>query len=167
MADEAKPSSPSSSKLGKLFGPVFFGINLAILGGVVFYIYTQTLGFEPKSLSEQQALHELEEFHKELDTKPAVYTMDTLTTNLDGIPRRLVRLQISLEMLDQNGFEEAVELGAAARDSLMHLLNSKTYDELETVQGKLQLKNQILAQLNGYMKRGVVRQVYFNDFVIQ
>jgi flagellar FliL protein len=168
MADKAKSgASKPPMNLGKILGFVFAAINLSAMGAGAFYIYTQTMGYEAPSTSDSQALRELAEFRKTLQQQPAVFTMDPLSTNLDGVPRRLVRVQISLEMLDEEGFEEVLDLGAGARDAIMRILNSKVYTDLESVQGKLQLKNQIIAQLNSAMKRGVVRQVYFNDFVIQ
>jgi flagellar FliL protein len=169
MAEEAKTESSAKPpmNLGKVLGLVFAVLNIGAMGAGAFYIYTQTLGLETPSTSDSQALRELAEFRKTLQREPAVYTMDPLSTNLDGVPRRLVRVQISLEMLDEEGFEEVLNLGAGARDAIMRILNAKVYNDLESVQGKLQLKNQIIAQLNSAMKRGVVRQVYFNDFVIQ
>lgn len=165
---EAQTASPAKAlPIAKILGLVFAAVNVGVLGGGLFYIFTQTVGYEPPSLSETQALRQLADFHKKLEDQPAIYTMDPLSTNLDGVPRRLVRVQISLEMLDEEGFEEVMNLGAGARDSLMRLLNAKSFEELASVQGKLHLKNQIIAQMNGYMKRGVVKQVYFSDFVVQ
>ena len=38
---------------------------------------------------------------------------------------------------------------------------------VETVQGKLHLKNQIIAELNNELKKGVVKNVYFSELVVQ
>ncbi len=167
MSEAASAGAATPKNFGKILALAFAIFNLAGLGGAAFFVYTQTIGYEPPHMSEDQALRDLESFRKSLQLHPAIYTMEPLSTNLDGIPRRLIRVQISLEMLDEQGFEEAVNLGAGARDAVMRILNAKSYTDLETVQGKLQLKNQIIAQLNSGMKRGVIRQVYFNDFVIQ
>ena len=167
MSDAPAASPAKPLPVGKILGMAFAAINLAVVGGGLFFIFTMTVGYEPPNLSEEQALRQLAEFHSKLEDRPAIYTMEPLNTNLDGVPRRLVRVQISLEMLDEEGFEEVMNLGAGARDSLMRLLNGKTFEELASVQGKLQLKNQIIAQMNSYMKRGVVKQVYFSDFVVQ
>lgn len=170
MAEAAEgssaPAKPSGSAT-KILGFAFAGLNLAVVGGATFYIFTQTMGYEPPRMSEQEAVRELAEFHHRLEKEPAMYTMEPFTTNLDGVPRRLIKVKMSLEMLDQEGFEEVITLGAQSRDSIMKILNAKTYDEIQTVQGKLHLKNQIIAQLNEFMKRGVVRQVFFSEFVVQ
>ena len=93
--------------------------------------------------------------------------METFNTNLNGIPRRMIRAAVTLEMLDDEGFEEVVLLGAEARDSVLKILNSKQFDEIESVQGKLLLKNQIITQVNGFLRKGVVKNVYFSDLVVQ
>jgi flagellar FliL protein len=49
----------------------------------------------------------------------------------------------------------------------MRILNGKTFEDVETVQGKLHLKNQIVAQLNSELKKGVVKNVYFSELVVQ
>ena len=93
--------------------------------------------------------------------------MDPFNTNLEGVPRRLVRMEVNLEMLDQEGFEEVITKSPQARDSIMRLLNGKTFNDVETVQGKLHLKNQIMGDLNAFLEKGIVKNVYFTEFVVQ
>ena len=70
-------------------------------------------------------------------------------------------------MLDKDGFEEVVRNSPAARDSIVRILNSKTYDDIETIQGKLFLKDQIAVTLNRSLDEGVVKDVYFGEFLVQ
>ncbi|MGZ3722840.1 MAG: flagellar basal body-associated FliL family protein [Bdellovibrionales bacterium] len=49
----------------------------------------------------------------------------------------------------------------------MRILNGKAFNDVETVQGKLHLKNQIISDLNQSLKKGVVKNVYFNELVVQ
>lgn len=167
MAEEKSQGEGKKRDMGKLFGFAFIGINLAGLGLGAFLVFTSTLGHESPKLTENQAQKELEEFEKSLRGEPVLYTMKQFNTNLDGVPRRLIRMELSLEMLDEEGFEEVVSLGPQARDAIVRIINSKQYADLETVQGKLQLKSQIASELNDFLKVGVVKDVYFSDLVIQ
>lgn len=151
----------------KMMGFVFIAINMVFMLGGTFFVYTQTLGHHEPVTHNEDAERQLASFEETLRKEPVFYTMDTFNTNLDGVPRRLVRMEITLEMLDAEGFEEVIGMGAIGRDAIVRILNAKAYDQLETVQGKLHLKNQIIAQLNSFMKEGVVRNIYFNDFVVQ
>ena len=44
--------------------------------------------------------------------------------------------------------------------------NDSTVDELETIQGKLFLKDKIVAEVNQILDKGLVKDVYFTDFVM-
>ncbi len=165
MADEANSKPPKDFK--KVLTFAFMGLNLAVLGAGAYLVYVSTLGFEQKGVFEEQAKKELETFEESLRGQPVLYTMQPFNTNLDGLPRRLVRLELSLEMMDEEGYEEVIGIVPQARDSIMRILSAKTFTDVETIQGKLSLKNQIVAELNGSLKKGVVKNVYFSELVVQ
>jgi flagellar FliL protein len=152
---------------GKLLTLLFMVVNLATLGGGAFLVYSSTLGFHPPVITEKDAEVELKKKQEGQEANPVVYTMDPFVVNLEGQPRRIIRTVLSLEMLDEDGFEEVVRLGAKTRDSIVRLLNGKSYSDVETVQGKLFLKDQIASILNQELKTGVVKDVFFNEFVVQ
>lgn len=166
MADAAAESKPPKD-IKKLLSFVFAGVNLVALGLGAYLVYASTLGVTSKKLSNEQAERELASFEESLRGNPVLYTMQAFNTNLDGVPRRLIRLDLSLEMMDEEGFEEVIGIDPQARDAIMRILNGKTFNDVETVQGKLHLKNQIIAELNTELKKGVVKNVYFNELVVQ
>lgn len=165
MADAVQEKPKRDFKKILLFG--FVGLNVAVLGAGAYLVFASTIGYHPKSLSDQEAARELASFEESLHGDPVLYTMARFDTNLDGLPRRMVRLELSLEMMDEEGYEEVIGIVPEARDSIMRIINSKTYDDVETVQGKLHLKNQIVAELNSSLRKGVVKNVYFNELVVQ
>jgi flagellar FliL protein len=165
MAEAESTKPPRDFK--KILTFAFMGINLIVLGLGAYLVYISTVGFVPKSLSDQQADRELASFEESLRGDPVLYTMAPFNTNLEGVPRRLIRLDLSLEMMDEEGYEEVIGIVPEARDSIMRILNGKTFEDVETVQGKLHLKNQIVAQLNSELKKGVVKNVYFSELVVQ
>jgi len=165
-AAAAAPEKPKRD-MKKVFTLLFAVVNLAVLGGGSFLVYKSTLGVENKKLSEEQAERDLASFEDSLRGNPVLYTMQPFNTNLDGVPRRLIRVDMSLEMMDEEGYEEVIGITPQARDAVMRILNGKTFGDIETVQGKLHLKNQIVTDLNASLKKGVVKNVYFNDFVVQ
>lgn len=165
MADAA-PEAPKRD-MKKLFTFVFMAVNLAVLGTGSYLVYVSTLGVKQASLSNEQAERDLASFEETLRGDPVLYTMAPFNTNLDGVPRRLVRVELSLEMMDEEGYEEVIGIVPQARDSIMRILNSKSFSDIETVQGKLHLKNQVVADLNASLRKGVVKNVYFNELVVQ
>lgn len=166
MAEEQQSKGPKID-FKKVLTYAFVALNLSGLGVGSFLVYSATLAVETKKLSNQEAERELASFEETLRGDPVLYTLAPFNTNLDGVPRRLIRLEMSLEMIDEEGFEEVIGITPQARDSVMRILNGKTFNDVETVQGKLHLKNQIIAELNGALDKGVVKNVYFSALVVQ
>ncbi|MGZ6479851.1 MAG: flagellar basal body-associated FliL family protein [Bdellovibrionales bacterium] len=167
----AAPASIADAKpprdFKKILTLVFAFLNLTVLGAGSYLVYSATLGVENKKLSNEQAERNLASFEESLRGNPVLYTMSPFNTNLEGVPRRLIRLDLSLEMMDEEGYEEVIGISPQARDSIMRILNGKSFTDVETVQGKLHLKNQIISDLNQSLKKGVVKNVYFNELVVQ
>ena len=153
--------------VAKILLPLLALLNLGVLGGGGFLVYSATLGFHPPMLSEDEAQEELKGKREIASVEPVVFTMPAFTVNLAGTPRRLIRIEMAFEMLDKDGFEEIVRNSPAARDTIMRILNEKTFDQVETIQGKLFLKDQIAVTLNQSLKSGVVKDIYFNQFLVQ
>ena len=166
MADENNQPAPAKPKTSPL--PMLFALlNILFMGAGGYYIFTHTLGYVPPNAKEEQLARDLASFRKSLNQEPMLYSMKTFTTNLNESSRRTLRMELTLEMLDAEGFEEVFQVDAKARDAITKLLNGKAYGEVETVQGKLQLKNEIIGQVNGFLDLGVVRNVYFTEFIVQ
>lgn len=161
--EEAKPKID----IKKILSLVFLVANLVVVGGGAYLVYAGTLGHKTAKATEEELNAEMIELRKTLEEPSIYYSMEPLNTNLDGLPRRFVRLEMSVEMYDKEGFEELVSLGGESRDAIMRILNAKKFNELETVQGKLHLKNEVVAHLNEALKRGVVKNVYFTKFQVQ
>ncbi len=168
--NEAQPAATEAKASGgsaKTMGLVFAIVNIALMGGGLFMAYKGTLGKEVKVIRNEELNKELEEFKKSLQTESVTYSMKTFNANLNGIPRRMVRVDVSLEMLDAEGFEEVIVQEAEVRDSIIRILNAKRFYDIESVQGKLHLKNEIITKVNSYLEKGVVKNVYYTDFVVQ
>ncbi len=172
--DKSSKSAEGGSGGGKkfdlskiLFG-VFVAADLVALATGAVLTYKATLGWVRPSVREPAAIAALKQERVTEGVRDSVlYTMPTFTVNLGGQPKRVIRVELTLEMLDKDGFEEIVTNSPAARDSIVRILNDKTYDDIETIQGKLFLKDQIAVTLNKSLKEGVVKDVYFNEFLIQ
>lgn len=170
MAEEMESQGGEKPGFGKFLLPLFAVFNLAVVGAGAFLAYKGTLGHKPPVLREPAALEELKSDRtSSLDgvREPITYTMPAFTVNLAGTPRRVIRVEMTFEMLDKEGFEEIVRNSPRVRDEIMRILNRKTFDDIETIQGKLALKDQIAANLNQSLRSGVVKDIYFNEFLVQ
>lgn len=167
MAEPKAEAKAPRTDIKKILTFAFMGLNLIVLGAGTYLVYMSTLGVEFKKLSNEQAERDLASFEESLRGNPVIYAMPPFNTNLNGVPHRMVRMEMSLEMIDEEGYEEIIGIFPKARDSIMHILNGKEFSDIESVQGKLQLKNQIITKINEELAKGVVKNIYFSDFVVQ
>ena len=165
MAEENNEQKPKKS--GKMLGLVFAVVNIAFMAGALFVVYSSTLGNQVHAVHNEQLEKQMEEFYETYEQGPVMYKMETFNANLYGLPQRMIRMDVTLEMLDAQGFEEVILKKAKTRDSMIRVMNSMRFDQIESVQGKLKLKNEIIASLNSVLENGVVKNVYFSDFVVQ
>lgn len=173
MAEEKKDGQGAAKKslnVGLVMKLAFAVLNLGVVGSGAYLVYASTLGWKSPVITEQDLRTEEEKLAESgRQLEPYVYTMDRFTVNLGGEPRRTIQVEVNLEMLNQDGFEEVIntENRARARDKIVRVLNEKNFSELETIQGKLFLKDRIALEVNGLLKQGVVKDVFFSQFVVQ
>ena len=150
-----------------IFFIIFSTINIAVLGVGTYIIYASTLGHEAAMITEKQ-MREPANLKEKFAQSPMVYTMDKFVVNLACLPKRTIRIQVNLYMIGPESFQEIMDVDnrAKARDKIVRILNEKTFDDLETIQGKLFLKDKIVVDINKILDKGLVKDVYFTDFVM-
>jgi len=173
MADKAPEAAAEKKPLDiKLILTIVFAlVNVGVAGYGLFLTYKSTLGWTRPEITEEQLAEDKKKAEEAGDTEATgyVYTMDKFTVNLGGEPKRTIRLEVNLSMLGKEGFEEIIDPDrrAIARDKIIKILNEKSYTDLETIQGKLFLKDTIAMEVNSILNKGIVKDVFFTDFVAQ
>ncbi|MCA9489855.1 MAG: flagellar basal body-associated FliL family protein [Myxococcales bacterium] len=106
---------------------------------------------------------------KFLDPKGrSVVNLGAFTVNLRGSGGgRLLRAEVQLEV--ENRQLEAVESNKPPlRDAVLTLASDYTYADLEGVDGKTHLRDEMLARVNGVLDdRAQIKRVYFTEFIVQ
>jgi flagellar FliL protein len=80
---------------------------------------------------------------------------------------RYLKTTVQLELNGKPMVKKAKERQPQLRDALIILLSNQSVEGLQTMQGKYELKRQMVARLNNLLGDGAVRNVYFTEFVIQ
>ncbi len=97
-----------------------------------------------------------------------LYPLDTFTVNLKSdAGRRYLKVTMSLEL---DGEELSLELdnkSPVLRDKIIRILSSKTLEEISSKKGKQKVSNQIMNTLNAMTTDGLIKGIYFTEFVIQ
>jgi len=94
-----------------------------------------------------------------------VVPFDDFTINLRGTGGgRVLRLEVAAEV------DEAVltERMPVLRDAVVTLASDYTYNDLEGLDGKMRLRDELLARLNTSLEQEAkVKRVYFTNFTVQ
>lgn len=94
--------------------------------------------------------------------------MDDFIVNiLDAEGTRYLKVSMTLELLTPEGLKEIEERKAQVRDTILLYLGSKSFDEIRDLQGKLQLRADLIGKLNALLTKGKIKTIYFTDFVVQ
>ncbi|MGZ3804917.1 MAG: flagellar basal body-associated FliL family protein [Pseudobdellovibrionaceae bacterium] len=168
-SDKQEQPAAKAKNLGLILTIVFAVLNMGVIGGGAYLVYASTLAWQSPKITEEMLQTNMSSQSEDERYAPYIFTMDKFTVNLGGEPKRIIRLEVSLQMLGKEGYEEIMnpDSRAKARDKIVRVLNDKTFSELESIQGKLFLKDAIAMEVNSVLKEGVVKDVFFSDFVIQ
>jgi flagellar FliL protein len=85
---------------------------------------------------------------------------------LDNDGTRYLKAAMTLEV-EGSGTEEIDKRMPQLRDAVLLVAGNKTYDELRDLQGKLQLRAEMLGRINEILRNSRVKRIYFTEFVVQ
>jgi flagellar protein FliL len=86
---------------------------------------------------------------------------------LDIEGTRYLKAAITLEVDGNEAIKEANERMPQIRDGILLLVSNKTFGEVSDLQGKLQLRAELINEVNSALRRGKVQKIYFTEFVVQ
>ena len=97
-----------------------------------------------------------------------VYPLDPFIVNLaDPVGNRYLKVKVALQ-LDSALLQAEVETKIPQiRDGFLILLSSKSLSQINTTEGKLKLRSELLHRVNQVLKKGRVTTLYFTEFVVQ
>lgn len=98
---------------------------------------------------------------------PLVELKDFIVNILDEQETRYLKASLTLELTGPEAAAEVEQRMPQVRDAVILLIGSKTFGELGDLQGKLQLRAELGAQINSFLKTGKVKNIYLTDFVVQ
>ncbi|MBV5338281.1 MAG: flagellar basal body-associated FliL family protein [Deltaproteobacteria bacterium] len=97
-----------------------------------------------------------------------IFPLEPFIVNIyDGQELRYLKVKVELEMVGPAVKGEIEGRLAPIRDSVLILLSAKTLQDIQDVQGKNALKDEILGAINKNIPPGKISKVYFTDFVVQ
>ena len=101
-------------------------------------------------------------------TAANIFPLEPFIVNIyDGQELRYLKVKVEMEMASPAVKAELDGRLAPIRDAILVLLSSKTMQDIQDIQGKNQLKEDIMAAVNKHIPPGLIAKIYFTDFVVQ
>jgi len=156
--EDEKETKPKKSTSNKNLFLIIGIIVVALAGGVV--AYTMLTGGKSDS-------HESKKNDKDKkEVKTALIALDSFVLNL-AEQGRFLKVTMQLELVDATNQPLVTEKMPQLRDSIITLMSSKSVESVSSLEGKLQLKDELLLRANQTMGKDLFKNLYFTEFVMQ
>jgi flagellar FliL protein len=153
--DADDEQAPKKSKL-KL---IIIGVAILLIGTGGFFGYSKY-----KKVKEEKAEA------KKTEKTSIICPLKSFVVNLldkKGVGKRYLKVTIQLEVGQEEDRLLIENHNPQLRDTILLLLSSQTLKEINTMEGKLELKQALLSRMIQILGDGVVRRIYFTEFVVQ
>jgi flagellar FliL protein len=144
-------------------------ILLYVAGGILLIVLVTGISFLV-SKSVQESSFEKSQDIVSAPPPPALSSFELppfAKTTADAEPRFM---KINMALAFKPNLELSAELGKR-KDQIQHIINillqSKKYEDLNTVSGQVALAEEIKAHVNTILAIGKIEEVYFKEFLVQ
>lgn len=177
MAEQAKTQDAPPQDKKKLFIMIGAAVALLAIGAGAAFFMGGSKGekaahgeakVEAKAEAKSEGGHGEAKGGEGAATSSSVYPLEPFIVNIyDGQEMRYLKLKVEFELANVQAKPELDAKVAPLRDAILILLTTKTLQEIQDLQGKNQLREQILAAVGKIVPPSKVTKVYFTDFVVQ
>lgn len=108
-----------------------------------------------------------EEEEVDIASLGTVTELPSFIVNLSGGTGRYLKVTIVLKLSAERVTEEIKNREPQIKDAVITVLSSKSPEEILSVQGKYDLKGEIIKRINTFLATGVVKELFFVEFVVQ
>jgi flagellar FliL protein len=178
MADEPKKeevkTEPPKKGKSKLLMIILAGAIAVsgIGGGVWYFLSSKSADSKSSENNKEQAKSESKSESKKeggkRDANNPIFGLDPFVVNLIN-PQQVqyLKVTIKLQLKSEETVKEITDHLPQVRDTILILLSSKDYASIKTVEGKMELRDEIIERVNTVLKGEKAKAAYFTDFVVQ
>jgi flagellar FliL protein len=154
--DEVKEKEEEKPKKPKL-KLIIIGVIVLLLGAGGFFGYSKYKKANEKDTEKEEQVS-------------IIIPLRSFVVNLfdkKGIGKRYLKISMELEVAKE---EDKLKIDShipQLRDTVLILLSSQTLKDINTMEGKLELKHEILLRMNQMLGNKTVRRIFFTEFVVQ
>ena len=165
--EAAPPANSQGSKPFLLIGLVV--INMLVVAFVGYMIWKGRKAEEAKPGIEK-AIEGENQTQVEEKAAPEdvgkVIPLETFVVNLAGSKgRKVLKVNMELEVKGLEVEKEIENRKAQIRDFIIIILSSKSYEEVSVKDGRESLKTEIKDNINSFLSKGKILNVYITEFI--
>lgn len=146
-------------------------IATIIAGSAFFFFQDKDSDPDPADEEGSEQVAEEKESSEEdrINKKKKInYPLDNFIVNLaDPGGRRYLNIKIVLELSDKEFIGHLEKRVPQIRDRILMILPTKTFKDIQSVEGKNSLRTAIIVEMNDILQDGKITNLYFQEFVVQ
>jgi flagellar FliL protein len=135
-------------------------------GGAAYYFLVYKKAEQTK-VEESKAAALIKPIPQEAKIGPMVDIKEFVVNIIGQDAAHYVKAALSLELDKDSTQDEVNKRMPQIRDAILLLIGNKTFEELQDIQGKNQVKAELKSKINSFLTTGKVTNVYLTDFVVQ
>jgi flagellar FliL protein len=146
------------------------GNTLLVLGALGTFIYTKILYEKPPIVEETEIQKKEDELKVPAPSaEKVIVPFDQMILNIamDGAKAHYATVAFAVECRDADVADIVRYKKALFTDKLIAIFGKRQLSELNTIQGKLLLKNELLGAFNQIVPQGAITDFYFSTFMLQ
>lgn len=120
---------------------------------------------ETKNQDDWESFYDNPRFSKNLMTLSKMFV--NLKSSENSGPNPMLAFDVNVEGISADAIIELKDREAEFKDYLLRVVEDKTFDELNSTNGKQELCDQFRHMINTHLTRGQVRKVLINSFIIK
>jgi flagellar FliL protein len=140
-------------------------VLLLVLGAAGFFLMKKPAP-EKKETDPAQNVP-VPELNHGADIGPMVDITEFIVNIISADGNHYVKTALTLELTTPQAKDEINQRMPQIRDAILLLIGNKTFEELQDLEGKRQLKAEIMSKINGFLQSGKVKSIFFTEFVVQ
>ena len=168
---DADKEEPKKGGKKKLIIIIAAALVLLLAGGGAGYFFLvhkpKQEEIKRKQEEESKAAALIKPVPEEADIGPMVEIKEFVVNIIGEDAAHYVKASLSLELDKDTTQEEVTKRMPQIRDAILLLIGNKTFEELQDLQGKNQVKAELKSKINSFLKTGKIKNVYLTDFVVQ
>jgi len=151
---------------------IILGVIVLVLGAGGYMGWSLFVKGKKEEIKKEEKIKEApKSYSKKKNEKPRIaYPLDSVIVNLMDkakVGKRYLKVRIVLEVGDEEGQKTVNSHMPQLKDTILLLLSSQSFSDINTMEGKIELKQLLVSKMNQILGEGIVHRLYFTEFVVQ